>query len=162
YPLDKVIPNLVSKIPGRGPKVDGTFQEYKSAAGADEVEIEYCQVDFEIFKKGSSDLKEMKDKPVKFKANLGSKTMSWLLEQAPRENYTCYMILAPGKSEPTRDSIYAYFSNGSEALKAYERLFKKAKDYNSKGGVVFKGRVSYLGKDSYSYPAGIIIDHVER
>ena len=159
YPLDKVIPNLVSKLNNRGPRIEGPFKEYKGAAQAEA--REYKEVAFSIFKKGSSEVKNLKQAPVMFKAGIGSKKMSWELAEAGRDKYTCFMLLEPGKNEPTRDFLYGYFLNGSEAMKEYEKLSKKKSKYN-KEGIIIKGAASYLGKDSYPYPVGVIVEAVEK
>ncbi len=174
YPLDKVIPNLVSGLPNRGPQVAGPFRDYRSAtgaataAGAGAAEGgavaaatgSYADIAFDSFKKGAAGIRDLQATPVQFPAGIGSKAMSWLLPGAPRENYTCVMLLAPGKKEPTRDAAYGYLLNGSAAHKAWEALAKKKDKVNAAGGIVVKGQASYLGNDSYAYPVGIVIDEV--
>jgi len=172
YPLDKVIPNLVSGLPNRGPQVDGPFRDYRRAAGgaaggtddaapaAGAAAGTYADIAFDSFKKGAAGIRDLHATPVQFQAGIGSKAMSWLLPAAPREDYTCVMLLAPGKKEPTRDSAYGYLLNGSAAHKAWESLAKRKDKVNAAGGIRVKGQASYLGNDSYSYPVGIVIDEV--
>ena len=161
YPLHSVVPNLVSKIPGKGVNTNGPFQSYKSKAAA-AVSKNYEEMDFDSFKKGSPVVKNLKGKAVWFKAGMGGKKYTYLIKSAPRENYECVMLLLPGEKQFTRKFVYGYLLKGSEAHKKWQKYFKKKDSYNTQGGIVIKGTAWYAGNDSYSYPVGVIIDSVSR
>ncbi|MCP4158047.1 MAG: hypothetical protein GY757_60630 [bacterium] len=169
YPLESVVPNLVSSLQGRGARVSGPFKSYNSkttAAGTGSAggaaAADYKAVEFDSFKKGAPGLKSLAGTPVVFKAGMGGKKFTWLLKTAPRDDYECVMLIRPNQKEPTRKFAYGYLLKGSEAHKKWQKYYKKKDKYNSAGGLTFKGKAFYAGTDSYSYPAGIVIDEVKR
>ncbi len=161
YPLASVVPNLAAKTGGQGVSLNGPFQAYQSKAAAVEAK-NYQEMPFDDFKKGSAVVKGLNGKPVTFKAGMGGKKMTYLFKSAPRENYECVMLLKPGQKEPTRNFVYGYILKGSDAHKKWQRYYKKRAQYNEAGGIVIKGSAFYAGNDSYTYPAGVVIDAVSR
>ncbi|MBN1426277.1 right-handed parallel beta-helix repeat-containing protein [Candidatus Fermentibacteria bacterium] len=159
YPLEAVIPNLVSKLPGKGVQLDGPFAHYSSEAAASPAK-DYVQVSFDVFKKGSPTVKKYQGDPVMFTAGLGQTSMTWLVASAPRTDYDCVKLLKPSETDMTRDYVYGYLLKGSPAAKMWDRLFKKRDNYPD--GVTIKGTAWYAGNDNYTYPAGIIVDAVSK
>jgi hypothetical protein len=170
YPLGKVVPDLVSKLPGKGVQIAGPFEEYKSAAAdtvkpgqpAAKVEsnVEYGQVEFETFKKGAPESKAYSATPVSFKAGIGEKKNFFLLKDAPNSDYICVEIIKYGDSYPTRNCVYGYILKGTETDKEWEKLSKKKDKINKEGGVSIKGKATYIGNESYSYTTAVIIDEI--
>ncbi len=161
YPVKSVVPNLVSKLKGRGVQAAGPFKDYKSAAAA-APEADYKEAAFDTFKKGTPTSKAYADVAVTFKAGMGNKQMSFLLKKAPKADYICFQLIKSGDKVPTRNYVYGYILKGSPAEKAWNKLYKKRDKYNKKGGIVIKGRATYLGNDSYSFPVGVIVDVVSK
>lgn len=161
YPLESVIPNLVSPLRGVGVNVNGPFTEYKSGAASAPAK-NYKAVDFDTFKKGAPGVKKLEGLPVVFKAGLGDPKYTFLLESAPRSDYDCVMLLKPGEKVFTRKFVYGYLLKGSEAFKKWKQYLKKRDNYNAAGGIVIKGEAHYAGSDAYSYPVGVVIDSVSR
>jgi len=173
YPLKKVIPDLVSKLSGKGVQATGPFQDYKTseagaaqpgqpAAKAQAANVEYKQVEFDTFKKGSPESKAYASTPVSFKAGLGDKRTTFLLKDATNSDYICVELVKPGESYPTRNLTYGYILKGTDADKEWEKLSKKKDKVNKEGGVSIKGKASYIGKESYSYTTAIIIDEISK
>ncbi|HOJ49545.1 MAG TPA: right-handed parallel beta-helix repeat-containing protein [Spirochaetota bacterium] len=158
YPLEKIVPNLVSKT-GKGVNISKSFEKYVSTSVAEENK-EYEKVDFEVFEKSKS--KTLVGKNVEFNAGIGDKKTDYLLKDVTRDNYDCYMILAPGETNYTRKYVFGYFLRGSKAHKALEKYMKKISDINKSGGFTIKGTAFYIGKDTYPYPVGIIIDDIKK
>jgi len=160
YPLAKVFPGMISKIANTGVQIAGPFAEYSSKTTS-AAKKQYKQVDFDSFKKGSA--KVYSNSPVTFKAGLGAEKSTFELKGITRSDYNCYQLLKSGeKSQYTRNFVYGYFLKGSVAEKRWNKYSKKKAKYNKKGGIVIKGTASYLGKDSYSFPIGIVVDKVSR
>jgi hypothetical protein len=168
YPLDKVVGNLVSKIPGKGVQVDKTFETYSgggapaaaggAAAPAAEAKT-YAETAWDAFKKGAAGLKDLKDKPVQVRAGMGPGKTDWLLAAAARDNYDCVALNLPGEAEMSMKYAFGYLLKGSPAHKEWQKLAAKKAKF-AKEGLIIKGTASYVGKDSYAYPVGIIIDEV--
>ena len=171
YPLASVVPNLASKVKDRGVRIDGPFEAYggggRAAAKEGPAAVpgsapkDYAEVAFEAFKKGAEGVKQLSGKPVTFKAGLGMTATSWLLKAAPREDYACVRLLAPGETAATRRYVFGYLLKGSAADKDWAKFLKK-RDALNKEGVIVKGTAFYVGSDTYEYPGGIIIDEVEK
>jgi len=161
YPLQSVVPNLVSPIPGMGVNTKGPFQSYLSDAAAP-VSKDYKETPFDQFQKGTSVVKGLNGAAVMFKAGLGDKKMTWLLKQAPQSDYESVMLLMPGEKVYTRKFVYGYLLKGSDAHKQWAKYLKKRDKYNSEGGILIKGSAWYVGNDSYSYPVGVVIDEISR
>ena len=171
YPLASVVPNLASKVKDRGVRIDGPFKAYggggRAAAKEGPAAVpgsapkDYAEVAFEAFKKGAEGVKQLSGKPVTFKAGLGMTATSWLLKAAPREDYACVRLLAPGETDATRRYVFGYLLKGSAADKDWAKFLKK-RDALNKEGVIVKGTAFYVGSDTYEYPVGIIIDEVEK
>jgi hypothetical protein len=167
YPRDAVVGNLVAKLPGKGVQIDKAFETYSgggAAAGAGgaaaAVEAKaYAEIAWDALKKGAPGLKELKDKPVVLRAGIGPGKTDWPFAAAPRENYDCVALNLPGEGEMTMKYVFGYLLKGSPAHKEWQKLAAKKAKF-AKEGLVIKGVLSYLGKDSYAYPAGIIIDEV--
>lgn len=159
YPMDKIVPNLVSAIPGVGVQVKGPFPTYASEAAA--AKFAYKKVDFASFKKGSAKYDD--GATVEFKAGMGdSKTIYEIESVAPRSDYVCYQLLIPGSSGPsTRDYVFGYFLKGSPAHKDWEKLYAK-KDKTYKDGITIKGQAYNFKNQTYPYPYGIIVTEVSN
>ncbi len=172
YPLKKVVPDLVSKLPGKGAQVSGPFQEYKSAAAEAakpgepaakaNANADYKAVEFDTFKKGSPESKAYASAPVSFKAGIGEKKSTFLLKDAPNSDYICVELTKPGESYPTRNYVYGYILKGTDVDKEWEKLSKKKGNINKEGGISVKGKASYIGNESYSYTTAIIIDEIVK
>lgn len=161
YPLEAIVPNLVSKLPGKGVQPEGPFAEYASAAAVAE-DVEYVEMEFDAFKRDVPAVKSLAGQPVVFKGLLGQTDSSYLLEAAPRSDYVCYKVPKVGENpDATRTFVYGYMLKGSQAHKDWEKYSRRRERYN-KDGLVIRGRAYYVGSDSYSYPVGIIIDEVSR
>jgi hypothetical protein len=161
YPLNAVVPNLVSTIPGVGARADSPLAAYKSEVSAAE-KVAYEEVDFSSFKKGAANAKGNAARPVQFRAGLGDAKTVYELAEAPKTDYLCYQVTKPGSaSATTMDAIYVYILKGSPAQKSWDTLFKKRADYFAEG-VTFKGRAYDFKNQSYSYPVGIIVDEVKK
>ncbi len=161
YPLEAVIPNLVSPLKGKGVQIDGPFEKYASKA-AEVEEKNYEVVEIDVFKKGGPDVKTLAGKPVELTAQMGPSQMTFLLKEAPRSDYVCFQLVKMGQNaSATRDFVYGYMLKGSEAHKNWQKYYKK-RDRHNKKGLKFKGSAWYVGNDSYNYPVGIIIDDVSR
>ncbi|TFG63681.1 MAG: right-handed parallel beta-helix repeat-containing protein [Spirochaetales bacterium] len=157
YPMDKIVPNLVSSIPGVGVQVKGPFAVYSSEGPA--ANLSYRQVEFASLKKGAA--KYTDGDAVEFKAGMGDNKTTYEIESvAPRSDYQCVQLLIPGSSGPsTRDIIYGYLLKGSPAHKDWEKLYaKKEKTY--KDGITIKGQVYNFKNQSYPYPYGIVVTEV--
>ena len=162
YPLDKIVPNLISKVPNIGVQINGPFEQYASK-GSGVTSKKYKKVDFDSFKKGSPEYKAYSNTPVSFKAGLGAEKSVFELKETPKSDYNCYQLLKSGeKNQYTRNFVYGYILKGSKAEKKWNKYYKKKSKYNKKGGILIKGTATYFGKDSYSYPVGIIIDKVSK
>ncbi|MBN1554568.1 MAG: right-handed parallel beta-helix repeat-containing protein [Phycisphaerae bacterium] len=162
YPIDAVIPNLVSPVKGLGVQPAGPFRQYASQATA-AAKKQYAKMEFDGFFKSSAEVKNLANTPVTFVALIGPSKLNYALENAPRSDYECYVLAKPGSNpSATRDFVYGYFLKGSPAAIAWKKLSKKADRYNKKGGVVIQGTASYLGNMSYSYPVGVIVDSVSK
>jgi hypothetical protein len=172
YPLSAVIPNLVSPIADRGVQVKGPFQEYhsnaspatasataSSATGSAETAGNFAETPFDGFNKGAAGCKELAGKAVAVKAGMGQSATTWLLKDAPRENYLCVKLLAPGETDMTRNYLFGYILKGSDVNKDWEKLAKKRDKYNATG-LMFKGKAWYLGNDNYPFPVGLIIESI--
>jgi hypothetical protein len=170
YPREAVVPGLVSSIKGKGVQVAGPFEAYAAASGAGEAAPEaaaatkkdYTTVEFDTFKKGAAGVKELAGKAVSFKAGIGSSSTEYLLKYAPRDQHACYKLIAPGESTMTTKAVFGYFLKGSDAHKAFEKHLKKQADVNKEGGLTIKGTAWYVGKDTYAYPVGVIVDEVVK
>jgi hypothetical protein len=171
YPLEAVVPGLVSAIAGKGAQGEGKFEAYQSAtgpaAGAAEATgggapKEYKAVEFDSFKKGTEGVKELAGAPVEIKAMMGPAASEFMLKDAPREDYVCYKLEKLGESSgATRNYVFGYLLKGSPAHKDFEKLYKKKSELNQ-AGVTIKGSAWYLGTETYPYPVGIIIDEVSK
>jgi len=167
YPLEAVVPGLVSKVKGRGVQVDGPFATYSgggeagAAGGGEAAAKDYAEVLFDAFKKGAAGVKQLDSKPVQFKAGMGSTAMSWFLKSAPREDYTCVKLLLPGETDTTRSYVFGYLLKGSAADKQWTTFYKRKDSYNTEG-ITIKGTAFYIGTDTYEYPVAIIIDEIAR
>ncbi|MBN1942732.1 MAG: right-handed parallel beta-helix repeat-containing protein [Phycisphaerae bacterium] len=162
YPINAVIPNLVSDVKGLGVQPAGPFRQYASQAGAEEKK-DYAKVEFDSFSKSNADVKNLAGKAVTFQALIGPPKMNFALQDAPRSDYDCYVLAKPGSNPTaTRDFVYGYILKGSPAATEWKKLSKKADRHNKKGGVTIQGTASYLGNMSYSYPVGVIVDSVKK
>ncbi|MCP5107916.1 MAG: hypothetical protein GY950_31295, partial [bacterium] len=132
YPLQSIIPNLVSAVPGVGVNINGPFKEYASKAGA-AVSKDYKEKTFASFVKGGSGVKGLAGLPVTFKAGMGNPKYTFLLKSAPRSDYDCVMLLMPGEKIYTRKFVYGYLLKGSEAHKKWKKYLKKRDKYNAAG-----------------------------
>lgn len=169
YPL-AALDGLFSTLPGKGASKDGPFAAYKSATGGGAAPDDgsaggpaaaHEPVEFAVFKKDAPGVKELKDKPVEFKGSLGPKSFDYFFAEIGRDNYDCYKIAAPGVSPDTsRDVIYLYVLRGGEAAKAFEKSYKKKDNVNARGGAVLRGRATFIGKDTYNCPVGVVLDAV--
>lgn len=155
YPLEAAA-KLASKLPGKGVQVSGPFQSY-GGSGAIAAAKDYKETNLESFKKGSPENKLIAGRPVSIRAGMGPKDFSYLLPTATREKYDCYKLNLPGEPEMTINYVYGYFLRGSAADKAWRRMMKRKDEYAAEG-IIVKGLAYYIGKDSYSYPVGIIVD----
>lgn len=155
YPLEAVVPNLVSKLDGKGVQANGPFAEYKSKAVA--TGKEYKEAQFAAFAKDRA--KTWSGQAVSFKAGLGTNATSWLLKNVERKDYDCVKLNAPGESEPTRNYVMGYLLKGSEAAKNWAKYLKKKEKYAAEG-VTIRGTAWYAGSDTYSYPVCVVIDEV--
>ncbi len=171
YPLDKVIPNLVSKIPGKGASPSANFANYSGASAggaavaaapvaADVNPADYKEVDFETFKKGSPECKNYSASAVSTKAGIGEKKQSFLLKDVTADDYICVEFTKPGASYPTRDLIFGYILKGSKVNQDYDKLAKKKAKLNKAGGVSIRGKASYFGNESYPYPVAIVVESI--
>jgi hypothetical protein len=161
YPLDKVVPNLVSKVKGVGVQASGPFPTYKSAVKV-AVKLDYKAVSFDTFKKGSATAKAYANSPIALKVGMGNRKSDFVLEEAPNSDYVCFQLLKSGVMPPTRNYVFGYILKGSEAHKKWTKYYKKKNKYNKKGGVKIKGRAFALKNQAYPYPVGLIIDSVKR
>jgi hypothetical protein len=161
YPLESVVPNLFSKIAGKGVQADGPFEKYVSKAAVAEKK-EYKEVPFERFSKTDKSVPALKGMAVKFKAGMGPTKNDFLLKNAPRSDYQCVRLLMPGESDFTRKYVFGYLLKGSPAAKKWKKYFKKKDKYNKKGGIVIRGTAWFVGNMNYAYPVGIIIDKVSK
>lgn len=168
YPLEAVVANLTSKIPGKGVQTAKTFETYSgggapAGAGgttaAPVVAKVYTDIAWDALKKGAPGLKELKDKAVVLRAGIGPGKTDWPFAAAPRDNYDCVALNLPGEGEMTMKYVFGYLLKGSPAHKEWQKLSAKKAKF-AKEGLIIKGSLSYFGKDSYAYPAGIIIDEV--
>lgn len=159
YPLSAVIPNLVSKLPGKGVQVAGPFKDYKSEA-ATAAKKEYKEIKFDDMKKESELSKTFKATPVQFRAGMGANHYNYVVKEAPRKDYLAVTLLKPGEGDYTRSCVYGFLLKGSKPYKEWQKLIKKKANYNQKG-VVIKG-TAYYTAPTYPYPVGIIIDEVKR
>ncbi len=159
YPIDKVIPNLVSPT-GKGVQVNKTFKTYSSSAGL-QAPSSYTKVDFDQFAldKGG---KNFKGEAVEFKAGIGQSCSNYFLKDAPEEDYYCIKLLRPGESDFTRKYIFGYFLKGSAPYKRLQKYKKRRRTYNSRGGIRVKGKVYYIGNSTYRYPVGVIVYEVRK
>ncbi len=164
YPLSSMIPNLVSPTPGFGVNIQGPFPSYSSKTTAEgSLPLANAkETNFEEFKKGAAGVKNLSGLAVTFKAGMGDKKYSYLLENAPRSDYDCVMLLKPGEKVLTRKFVYGYLLKGSAAHKNWLKYLKKRDRYNSAGGLTIIGKAWYLGSDAYPYPVGVIIDSISR
>lgn len=168
YPLDKVVPDLLSKLPGKGVQAAGPFKEYKGAAaetaqpGQSAANADYRQVEFDTFKKGSPESKAYVSAPVSFKAGIGEKKNTFVLKDAPNSDYICVELIKPGESYPTRNYAYGYILKGTDADKEWEKLGRKKDKINKEGGISVKGKATYTGNESYSYTTAVIIDEIVK
>jgi len=162
YPLDKVVPNLVSKLAGKGVQISGPFEAYVSQTVASAVD-NYKAIDFKSMKKGGIHSIDMVNYPVQFQAAMGSACTAFELKGAPRNDYDCFTISMSGTTpESTMDKVYAYILKGSAAHSKYLKYKRKAAKYNKKGGVYFRGRLSSFANQYYQYPIGFVIDQVNK
>jgi hypothetical protein len=168
YPV-AALDGLFSTLPGKGARKEGPFAAYKSASGggapaagdgaAGGPATAYETVEFAAFKKDAPGVKAMKDKPVAFKGSLGPKSFDFFFAEIGRDNYDCYKIAASGVAPDTsRDVVFLYVLRGSEAAKGFEKSYKKKDKVNAGGGAILKGHASYIGKDTYNFPVGIVLD----
>ena len=171
YPLSAVIPNLVAKLPGRGVQLEGPFATYAAeagataaadpaaAAGAPKANVEYAEVTYDGFKKTAPGIKDLANKPVRFKGGLGGRSTEFHLKQATAADYDCYKVARPGeRPDATRDYVFVYILKGSDAAKNWDKLYRKKDKYPD--GVLLKGTASFIGKDTYPFPVGVILDDI--
>lgn len=163
YPLDKVVPGLTSSFSGIGVQVAGPFAEYRSAAAA-AMPQSYTEIEFVSMKKGGPNSLGMDGKAVTFQAGIGTVRQVYeISDKASKSNYTCVELLIPSaKGGMTREMIYGYLLNGSEAHLEWEKLAKRKDRYNEKGGIYIKGQVYSFKNQTYPYPVGVIINEVSR
>lgn len=167
YPLDGLVAGLSSKLPGKGVQTAKEFETYSGGgtapaggtAAAPAAAKEYAEIAWDALKKGAAGLKELKDKPVVLRAGVGPGKSDWFFAGAPRENYDCVALNLPGEGEMTMKYVFGYLLKGSPAHKEWQKAAAKKAKY-AKEGLIIKGTVSYVGKDTYGYPAGIVIDEV--
>lgn len=167
YPLEAVVGNLVSQIPGKGVQTGKQFETYSGGgapaagggAAAPAVTKDYAEISWDALKKGAPGLKELKDKAVVLRAGVGPGKTDWFFANAARADYECVALNLPGEGEMTMKYVFGYLLKGSPAHKEWQKAAAKKAKY-AKEGLIIKGVLSYVGKDSYAYPAGIIIDEV--
>ena len=172
YPLEKVIPNLISKMDGKGVLTNIVFESYSSSsdgggagAATDEKSLnpaDFKEVNLESFKKGSQDYKNFSGTPVSVKVGLGEKKQSFLLKDIGSDDYVCVELIKTGASYPTRDLVFGYILKGSKVNQIYDKLSKKKNKVNKKGGITVMGKATYIGNDTYPYPVAIVIDSIEE
>lgn len=159
YPLDKVVPNLIASS-GKAGVRQGGFLSYASKNIAEE-DYDFKETDFDAFKREVDGVKKIKAAPVMFKAGLGPDKQRWFETIAEKASYRCVMLLRPGEEdEYTRNFILGYILKGSEAEKAWDKYYKKKKNYNE-DGIVIKGLAYYLD-DSYTYPVALVVKEITR
>ena len=159
YPSDKIFPNLVSKNDA-GAKTSVKIEEYKSASSGSE-KLDYKDVEFASFKKGSPESKAFKGDAVKFKGGIGQKGGTYLLPGITEKDYACFKLLEPGQTDYTRNYIFCYILKGSEQYKDWLKYTKRRSSYNKKG-LVIKGLAKYIGNDTYSFPVAIELKEISR
>ncbi len=159
YPLDKVIPNLLSPT-GKGVRSKKTFETYASSAQP-QAPSSYVQVAFDEFSLKAK-AKSFSGQAVEFMAGIGQKCSSYFLKEAPRQDYECVKLLRPGESDFTRKYIFGYFLKGSEAHKKFLKYSRRKRTYNSRGGIRIRGKAYYIGNPTYSYPIGVIVYEVKK
>jgi len=160
YPRTKVIPNLVSRISGIGARTDVHFLNYHSKSEK-VVKKSFRAVDFDSFKRGSASAKSYQAEAISFKAGMGPSSHTFLLKQAPDNDYLCFKLLRQGQTDFTRDYIFGYILKGSSVHKMWLKLYKRRVNYN-RSGITFKGQAYYTGDDSYTFPVGLVIESIER
>lgn len=160
YPLQAVLPGLVSSLPGVGARPDAAFASYKGEEAGPA--LAYVETELKSLKKGQPGAKGEPGRPIAFKAGVGDVKTTYELAEAPRADYACYQLLLPGATgTSTMDFVYGYFLKGSPAHKTFEDWIKK-KDKTWKEGVSMKGRAFDFKNQSYGYPVGIIVDEVGK
>ena len=161
YPLAAIIPNLVSKLPDRGVQVGGPFVDYQAAPAAAAAK-EYAEAAFDLFQKGSPEVKTLNGKPVSFRAGMGAVDLSTFpLKEFGKDKYECFKLNLPGEPETTMKCVRGYFLKGSQAAKDWAKFGKKKAEYAAEGLIV-RGTAYYFGADTYSYPVGIVVDEVKK
>ena len=171
YPLEAVVPGLVSATAGKGVQVKAKLEAYQSATGTavsgseatgGGTPKEYKAVEFDSLKKGAEGVKELAGQPIEIKAMMGPSSSEFLLKNAPRDQYVCYKLEKIGESSgATRNYVFGYLLTGSPVHKDFEKLYKKKSELNT-AGITIKGAVWYLGNENYAYPVGVIIDQVSK
>ncbi len=159
YPLDKVVPNLVSPT-GKGVIVKKNFETYSSSAEI-QAPSTYTPVEFDDFSLEAK-AKSFSGQAVEFKAGIGQTCSSYFLKEAPRKDYECVKLLRPGESDFTRKYIFGYFLKGSEAYQKFMKYSKRRRTYNSRGGIRIRGKAFYIGNPTYRYPVGVIVYEVKK
>ncbi len=159
YPLEKVVPNLVSPT-GKGVQVNKTFETYTSAAKI-QAPSSYQAVEFDQFFVDAKG-KEFKGEAVEFKAGIGSSCYNYFLKDAPEKDYACIKLLKPGESDFTRKYIFGYFLKGSKAHQKLLKYLKRRRTYNQRGGIRIRGKAYYIGNPTYRYPVAVIVYEVRK
>ena len=159
YPADQLFPNLVSKVEA-GAKTAVKLVSYKSASSSTK-KLDYQDVAFGTFKKGTPESKKYAASAVKFKGGIGQPGGTYLLPNITEKDYACFKLLEPGQTDYTRNYVFCYILKGSEQFKDWVKYTKRRTSYNKKG-LVMKGTAHYIGNDSYSFPVGIVLKEVSR
>jgi len=119
----------------------------------------YSRVAFDAFARKAPGVLTLAGKPVSFKAGMGPGHYNYVLKEAPRKGYDCFLLVKADERYPTRSYLYGYFRHESPASARWLALRKDKDAVNAAGGVTIRGRVWFVGSN-YPYPVGVIVDAV--
>ena len=173
YPLDKVFPNLLSQIKGKGVQFDGPFATYEARPDPETIgsvpggKDEYTLVTWEdMLDKTKS--AGFDGKKVKFRAGLGPMEAPWeqvvLDKKITANDYANIMLVKPGTTSMSQGSkFFAYVVLGTAAAKRYnENGVREVRKKTWAKGVYVRG-ILYKAPPSYGrYPLIMVVDYIGK
>ena len=171
YDLDKLIPNFVSKIKGKGIQVNGPFPTYKERKPNPKIlgavagkKSEYTKISFDQLRSGSGLKEGMK---VKLKIGLGPFKKSWGLSKKgiTPVNYIEFIARKSGVTkEFLKEKIPAYIYIGTKAAKRYNKYghMKVRKKTWKKGKGVWIRGILFKGGYNGQFPYSIVVDYMGK